>query len=146
IIVLISITKKKNKNYNKTFTGRKNIDNLKINMPGIKTTYRKIITSRFTRTLAILISSGIPLLYALDIVGKAINNKEINDRLTKEIDSISQGINLSTAIMNVGIFPPMVEAMVSVGEESGSLDQMLYKTAEFYDTEVEDSLHRMITL
>src|SRR5699024_3290515 len=132
--------------YSKTITEGKNIDNLKINMTGIKTTYRKIITSRFTRTLAILISSGIPLLYALDIVGKAINNKEINDRLTKEIDSISQGINLSTAIMNVGIFPPMVEAMVSVGEESGSLDQMLYKTAEFYDTEVEDSLHRMITL
>lgn len=132
--------------YKDTLEGRKIIDNFKISMPLVKITNIKIITSRFTRTLSILISSGIPLLEALEIAGRVLNNTVVQDRLMESIERISKGISLSQAIRDVEIFPTMVDSMISVGEESGSLDEILYKTADFYDEEVENSLQRVTTL
>lgn len=132
--------------YSSTPDGRRNIDNVKIKIPWIRTINVKIITTRFTRTLSILISSGIPLLESLDIVVKVLNNREIQYRLMKGMEDMSKGISLSKVICDVEIFPSMVEGMIKVGEESGALDEILSKTADFYDEEVEVSLQKMTTL
>ena len=121
-------------------------DNAKIKLPFIKITTAKIITSRFTRTLSTLMSSGIPLIQALEVVGKVVNNTIVKERLDNGIENIRKGVTLSKAVKDVGIFPPMVDSMIKIGEESGSLDDILYKTADFYDEEVEASLQRMTTL
>lgn len=126
--------------------GKRFFDDLKIKVPGIRVTSAKIITSRFTRTLSTLMSSGIPLLQAMEVVGKVVNNSVVHERLDNSIDSIRRGVPLSRTIKEVGIFPPMVDSMIKIGEESGSLDDILYKTADFYDEEVEASLQRMTIL
>src|SRR5699024_2960963 len=132
--------------FRSTEYGKRFFDNLKISVPGIKTINTKIITSRFTRTLSTLMASGIHLIPSIEVVGKVVNNAIIEDRLHIGIENISKGATLSKAVGDVKIFPPMVDSMIKIGEESGSLDEMLYKTADFYDEEVEESLQRMITL
>lgn len=126
--------------------GRRFFDNLKITFPGVKITSAKIITSRFTRTLSTLMSSGIPLLQAMEVVGKVVNNSIVKERLDAGTNSVRKGVPLSRAVRDVKIFPPMVDSMIKIGEESGSLDDILFKTADFYDEEVEASLQRMTTL
>jgi type IV pilus assembly protein PilC len=132
--------------FKKSPEGQRFFDNLKITIPGLKITTSKIITSRFTRTLSTLMSSGIPLLQAMEVVGKVVNNTVIQDRLEVSIENIRKGVTLSRAVKEVGVFPPMVDSMIRIGEESGSLDDMLYKTADFYDEEVEASLQKLTTL
>lgn len=132
--------------WSRTDEGAYAIDQVKIKFPGVKHTMIKLITARFTRTLSTLMSSGISLLQALQIVSKAIGNKVIEVRISESVDEIRKGMTLSNAIKNIDIFPVMVDSMVSIGEESGSLDEMLAKTADFYDEEVEVSLQRMTTL
>lgn len=126
--------------------GRNFIDGLKIKLPGVRVTNTKIITSRFTRTLSTLMASGIPLLQALEVVGKVLNNVVVQERLAASMDGIRRGAALSRAVKSMDIFPPMVDSMISIGEESGALDDILAKTADFYDDEVEMSLQRMTTL
>ena len=132
--------------YKSTYGGRKFFDNLKIKIPGVKRTNSKIITSRFTRTLSTLMSSGIPLLQSLEIVGKVVNNIIIQEEMEKGVEDIRRGVTLSRVVKNIEVFPPMVDSMIKIGEESGALDDMLYKTADFYDEEVEASLQKMTTL
>lgn len=132
--------------YKSTPEGRLSIDMLKIKIPGIKTTNQKIITSRFTRTLSTLMSSGIPLLESLQIVANVVNNAVVKEKLEEGMEGIKKGISLSQTIKDMGMFPIMVYSMLSIGEESGSLDNILLKTADFYDEEVETSLQRMTTL
>ncbi|MDR7870029.1 MAG: type II secretion system F family protein [Tissierellaceae bacterium] len=132
--------------FRSTVEGRKFIDGLKIKIPGIRVTNAKIITSRFTRTLSTLMASGIPLLQALEVVGKVLNNTVVQARLMDSMDGIRRGASLSRAVKAMEIFPPMVDSMISIGEESGALDDILAKTADFYDDEVEMSLQRMTTL
>lgn len=126
--------------------GRRFFDNLKLKLPVIKTTTSKIITSRFTRTLSTLMSSGIPLLRSMEVVGRVVNNKVVEERINEGIENIRKGTPLSRAVKDVGIFPPMVDSMIKIGEESGALDDILYKTADFYDEEVEVALQKMTTL
>lgn len=130
----------------KTEEGRRFFDNLKIMFPGIKNMNIKIITSRFTRTLSTLLSSGIPLLQALDVVSKVVDNKVVGDKLQLAKEDIRKGVPMSKTIRDIEIFPPMVDSMIGIGEESGALDDILYKTADFYDEEVENSMERMTTL
>lgn len=106
----------------------------------------KIITSRFTRTLSTLLSSGIPLLQSLNVVSKVVGNKVVANRMDKAQEEIRKGIPMSRTIRDIGLFPPMVHSMIKIGEESGALDDILYKTADFYDEEVEASLQKMTTL
>lgn len=129
-----------------TEDGKRFFDNLKIKIPGIKVTNTKIITSRFTRTLSTLMSSGIPLLQSMEVVGRVVNNKIIQERLIQAVEDLRKGVPLSRAVKDVDVFPPMVDSMLKIGEESGSLDEILYKTADFYDEEVEMSLQKMTTL
>ncbi len=132
--------------FKQTPIGRNFLDTLKLKIPIVKDTNVKIITSRFTRTLSTLISSGIPLLQSIDVVAKVVGNKVIHDRLAIAAENVRKGVALSRAVNEVGVFPPMVDSMIKIGEESGSLDDILYKTADFYDDEVEVALQRMTSL
>lgn len=130
----------------RTPSGRRFLDNLKLKIPVVKDTTVKIITSRFTRTLSTLLASGIPLIQSIEVVSKIVGNKVVYDRLEVATDDIRKGVSLSRAVRNVGVFPPMVDSMINIGEESGALDDILNKTADFYDDEVEASLQKMTTL
>ena len=87
-----------------------------------------------------------PLLQALDVVGRVVGNKIVAEKLKIAEEDIRKGIPLSRTIKDMGLFPPMVDSMIKIGEESGALDEILYKTADFYDEEVETSLERMTTM
>ena len=130
----------------KSEEGRRFFDNLKIKIPGIKNMNIKIITSRFTRTLSTLLSSGIPLLQALDVVSRVVGNNVVEDQIQLAQEDIRKGVPMSRTVRDMKIFPPMVDSMISIGEESGALDDILYKTADFYDEEVEASMEKMTTL
>lgn len=132
--------------FKRTYTGMRCFDGLKLKIPIVRDSNIKIVTSRFTRTLSTLISSGIPLIESIEVVGKVINNTVIQDKLYKSSEDIRKGKSLSSAINELGVFPPMVDSMIKIGEESGSLDEILYKTADFYDNEVEAELQRMTSL
>ena len=132
--------------YKRTLDGRRFFDKLKLRLPIIKDTSRKIITSRFTRTLSTLMDSGIPLIRSMEVVSKVVNNLPIEEKINQSIEQIRKGVPLSRAISDVGVFPPMVDSMVKIGEESGSLDDILLKTADFYDDEVEAALQKLTTL
>lgn len=132
--------------FKRTNSGKIILDGLKLKIPVVKDTNVKIITARFTRTLSTLISSGMPLLQSIEIVGRVVGNKVIQDRLEIAVEDIRKGVSLSRTIAEVRVFPPMVDSMIRIGEESGALDDILYKTADFYDDEVEVALQRMTTL
>lgn len=132
--------------YKKSEEGTKFFDSLKLRIPIVKKTTTMIVTSRFTRTLSTLLSSGIPLIQAMEVVAKVVNNSIIEERLLFGIESIRKGVSLSRTVKDVGIFPPMVDSMIRIGEESGSLDDMLYKTADFYDEETEASIQRLTSM
>ena len=132
--------------YKKSEEGTKVFDSLKLRLPIVKGTTKMIITSRFTRTLSTLLSSGIPLIQSMEVVSRVVDNTVIEERLLSGIENIRKGVSLSRTVKDVGIFPPMVDSMIRIGEESGSLDDMLYKTADFYDEEVETSLQKLTSM
>ena len=132
--------------FRNTPSGRTFLDSLKLMIPIVKDTNVKIITSRFTRTLSTLLASGIPLIQSIEVVSRIVGNKVVHDRLELATDNIRRGMTLSRAVRNVAVFPPMVDSMINIGEESGALDDILSKTADFYDDEVESALQRMTTL
>ncbi len=126
--------------------GRRLYDGMKLKLPIIKGTTAKIVTSRFTRTLSTLMSSGIPLLRSMEVVSRVVNNKVVEEKLISGIEDIRRGVPLSRMIRDVEIFPPMVDSMVKIGEESGALDDILLKTADFYDEEVDVALTRLTSM
>jgi len=132
--------------YSQTESGSLLFDSIKIKMPGIKKINIKIITSRFARTLATLMASGISLLEALDAVSKVVGNKVVAQGIRKAKEDVRKGAPLSRTIKEMNVFPPMLNSMLKVGEESGSLDEILTKTADFYDEEAEVSLQNMTTM
>lgn len=123
--------------YSKTDKGRYNIDWLKLRIPLIGDLIRKSAISRFSRTLGTLISSGVSILEALDITARASGNRVIHDAIKKSVLSIAEGETITQPLKQCGVFPPMVTQMISVGEKTGGLDEMLSKIADFYDEEVD---------
>jgi len=117
---------------NRCYKSRLVLDMLKIKMPVIKDTNIKVATSQFTRILSILLASGIPLVQSIETVSKVIGNRYISKKLEEVKEDVSKGIPLSKTIKNIEIFPPMVDSMINVGEESGALDELLNKCADFY--------------
>lgn len=134
------------KTYKSTYAGKRFFDRLKLKIPIVKDTSVKIVTSRFTRTLSTLISSGIPLLDGLEMVAKVVGNTIVEDKLGLAAEDVQKGVPLSRATRETGIFPPMVDSMIKIGEESGAIDDILFKTADFYDDEVETALNRMTAM
>lgn len=127
----------------RTEGGRMFFDTLKLRIPIFKNVNIKIATSRFTRTLSTLLSSGIPLMQGLDIVSKVVDNKNISMKLEEAREDVRKGVPLSSTIKSTATFPPMVDSMIKIGEESGDLDGILNRSADFYDEEVEVALQKM---
>ncbi|MEZ4651141.1 MAG: type II secretion system F family protein [Candidatus Eisenbacteria bacterium] len=120
----------------KTETGRMKFDAFFLKMPVFGTILRKASIARFTRTLGTMISSGVPILSALDITARTAGNKVIEQAILMTKASIGEGETIAAPLKESKVFPPMVVQMISVGEETGALDKMLDKIANFYDEEV----------
>jgi type IV pilus assembly protein PilC len=132
--------------YYKTEGGRLNIDRLLLKLPALGPVVRKGSVARFTRTLGTLISSGVPILNGLEITARTAGNKVIEDAVLQTRESISQGNTIAEPLRQAGVFPPMVTQMISVGEQTGALDEMLEKIATFYDDEVDTAVDTMTSI
>jgi type IV pilus assembly protein PilC len=131
----------------KTSKGRLLVDSLILKSPIIGDVVRKVAIARFTRTLGTMISSGVPILDGLDIVGRTAGNMVVQNAIDATRKSISEGKSFAEPLTATGVFPPMVVQMIAVGESTGALDSMLSKIADFYDEEVDaavDALTSMI--
>ena len=126
--------------YKKTDKGIDAISRMKIKMPLLASLNKKIITARFTRTMSTLLSSGISLIDALPIVSEIIGNRVAEEELARVRERIVRGEGLSAPINESVVFPELLSSMIKIGEESGSLDDILNKTADFYDEEVDQAI------
>lgn len=134
------------KSYLATEEGLRNWHGLELKIPLVGNTITKISAVRFSRTLATLLSSGMTLLHALEIVIKVVGNRVIMDGLNVTKEDIRKGMNLSQSLHKVSALPPMVYSMVGIGEESGTMERMLEKCAEYYDDEVENAIQKLISM
>ncbi len=126
--------------------GRLLVDGVQLKFPIIKGITEKIVTSRFTRTLSTLSASGVPLLQSLEIIANVVGNKIVGYKLSIAKEEVEKGVSLSNTIKDIDVFPLMVTSMIEIGEESGSLDEILEKTAVFYDNELEADLQKLTTM
>jgi type IV pilus assembly protein PilC len=132
--------------WHKTEKGRFTVDKFLLKTPVIGQVIRKTAIARFSRTLGVLISSGVPILHALDITAKTSGNMIIQGAIERVAKSISEGHNITTPLGESGVFPPMVVQLVAVGEQTGRLAEMLGKIADFYDEEVDAAVSAMTSL
>ena len=132
--------------YVSTPTGKLQYDRFKLKLPVFGMLIRKVAVSRFCRTLGALLQSGVPIMQALEIVGKASGNEVIAQTVQRVRESVREGESIALPLQLSGIFPPLVTQMVAVGEETGNLDGMLAKISDFYDTEVEYMLASLTSL
>lgn len=122
------------------------VDNWILFVPVFGPLLRKVVVARFSRTLSTMITSGVPILNALDIVSRTSGNKTVELAVLDAKKSISEGQTLSEPLDETGIFPPMVIHMISIGETTGALDSMLGKIADFYDDEVDVAVDTLTSL
>jgi type IV pilus assembly protein PilC len=134
------------KKYAKTEKGIKKLDSIALNLPVFGILLKKVAIAKFTRTLGTLIKSGVPILQGLETVAKTSGNKIIEEAIYKSRDSIKEGGRISDPLKKANIFPPMVIQMISVGEETGGLDGMLNKIADFYDQEVDTAVKGLTSM
>ena len=129
-----------------TQVGRKKFDQFKLDVPIFGTLLRKVAVARFSRTLSTLIRSGVPILGALEIVGKTSGNTVIEAAVEAARVGIREGESISAPLAKSKAFPPMVTRMISVGEESGELEKMLTKVADFYEDQVDAAVSGLTSL
>ncbi len=134
------------KRYRDTSDGRFHTDRLLLKIPVMGDLAKKSAVAQFSRTLGTLLSSGVSILEALDITAKTASNMVVRRALQSMIGAISEGKTITEPMKATGVFPPMVIQMVAVGEESGGLDQMLNKIADFYDEEVNAAVETLTSL
>ncbi len=134
------------KKYYATSDGRLMIDRLMLKMPVLGDVLRKSAVSRFTRTLGTLISSGVSILDGLEITAKTSGNRVIQDAIMASRASIAGGDTIAAPLQKSAVFPPMVISMIAVGEQTGGLDEMLSKIADFYDEEVDAAVSGLLSL
>lgn len=132
--------------YRKTPAGKYNIELFILRIPVFGTIIKKAGISRFARTLGTLINSGVPILQALRIVETTVGNAAIAKIVSIVADNVNRGESMATPLRDNKIFPPMVGHMVSIGEESGTLDTILNKIADFYDSEVDSTVKRLSSI
>jgi type IV pilus assembly protein PilC len=126
--------------------GRKVLDRLLLRVPVIGPVLRKIIVARFTRTLGTLLTSGVPILDALDICAKTAGNVVVAAAIQHTRAKISEGLDMAGPLAETAVFPSMVTQMIGVGEQTGAMDQMLQKIADFYEDEVDVAVAGMTAL
>ncbi|MGO9952787.1 MAG: type II secretion system F family protein [Dissulfurispiraceae bacterium] len=132
--------------YRKTPAGHMNTDRLFLKIPIIGNLIRKVAVARFSRTLGTLISSGVPILDAHEICAKSAGNKVVEKVVFEVKREVASGKTVSEPLAKSDVFPPMVVQMISVGESTGALDQMLSKISDFYDDEVDNSVQNLTVL
>ncbi len=126
--------------WKRTPTGALTADKMLLAMPVLGNLARKSAIARFTRTLGTLLASGVSILEALEITAKTAGNLVIANAINKSVMAIAEGDTITGPLKESGVFPPMVTQMISVGEKTGGLDEMLNKIADFYDEEVDDAV------
>lgn len=142
IIALVIILKK----INRTREGKHFFDRTKLKLPVFGELLRKIAITRFAGTLSTLITSGVPILQALDIVRDTSGNEVISRAMEKVYQSVKDGESIHEPLRTCKVFPPLVVHMVAVGEETGAIDQMLTKVAEAYEREVDDTVNALTSI
>jgi type IV pilus assembly protein PilC len=125
---------------------QRTMDRLLLKAPIFGDVVMKATVARWTRTLATMFAAGVPLVESLDSVGGAAGNAVYLDATRKIQNEVSTGTSLTVAMQNSEVFPSMVTQMVSIGEESGALDQMLGKVADFYEAEVDEAVESLSSL
>jgi type IV pilus assembly protein PilC len=134
------------KRYYATSGGRLAIDRMLLKFPILGDVLRKSAVSRFTRTLGTLISSGVSILEGLEITAKTAGNRVIQDAIMESRASIAGGESIAAPLQKSQVFPPMVISMIAVGEQTGGLDEMLSKIADFYDEEVDAAVSGLLSM
>lgn len=134
------------RSYYRTSNGEKTIDTILLKMPVLGDLLRKAAVARFTRTLGTLVSSGVAILEGLEITAKTAGNRVIQDAVMESRASIAGGDTISGPLKKSGAFPPMVVQMINVGEQTGGLDEMLSKIADFYDDEVDNAVSALLSV
>src|SRR5258705_13151321 len=132
--------------YYRTPGGRRIIDRLLLKIPILGDIMRKIAVSRFSRTLSTLLSSGVPILQSLDITARTAGNVIIEEAITKVRVGVEQGESFVEPLKATEVFPHMVAQMIGIGEQTGALDSMLGKIADFYEQEVDSAIANLLTL
>ncbi|MEX2458750.1 MAG: type II secretion system F family protein [Actinomycetota bacterium] len=132
--------------WKKTNSGRRQWDTIKLKVPVFGPLFHKTALSRFARTLAALLRAGVPILQSLDIVTETVNNELISMAITDVKDSVQQGESLARPLQNHAVFPTMLVQMLAVGEETGAVDSMLEKVADFYDNEISATVEALTSL
>lgn len=130
----------------RTDKGRLKFDRLKFRVPVFGELIKKVVLSRFSRTLATLVRSGVPILRSLDIVGKTAGNYAMELAVVDAAQKVKGGESIASPLEETGMFPPMVVRMISVGEKTGRVDTMLEKIADFYDEQVNTTLAGLTAL
>jgi len=146
VIVGIGILILAFRTYISTESGLRKYHALLFKIPVVGNTIVKISAVRFTRTLGTLLSSGMTLIQSLEIVIKVVGNRVIMDALDVTKEDIRKGMSLSQSLRKVSSLPPMVYSMIGIGEESGTMEKMLDKCAEYYDDEVENAIQKLVGL
>jgi type IV pilus assembly protein PilC len=134
------------RSYYATSAGRLQIDSLMLKAPVLGDVIRKSAVSRFTRTLGTLVSSGVSILEGLEITAKTAGNQVVHNAVMESRQSIAGGETIAAPLEKSKVFPPMVISMIAVGEQTGGLDEMLSKIADFYDEEVDVAVSSLISL
>jgi type IV pilus assembly protein PilC len=142
IAIVVTLIRK----YYATNDGKLQIDRLLLKAPVLGDVLRKSAVSRFTRTLGTLISSGVSILDGLEITAKTSGNRVIQDAIMESRASIAGGETIAAPLKKSAVFPPMVISMIAVGEQTGGLDEMLSKIADFYDEEVDAAVSGLLAL
>ncbi len=134
------------KKFYRTEKGREIVDKLLLKLPVFGDLLRKVAVAKFTRTMGTMLSSGVAILEALDIVAKTAGNKTVENAIYKVRKGIAEGRTMADPLAQSGVFPSMVCQMISVGESTGALDAMLGKIADFYDEEVDQAVENLTSL
>jgi type IV pilus assembly protein PilC len=145
-IIAVVLAVQSLRKYYATLDGQLRIDRMLLKAPVLGDVIRKSAVSRFTRTLGTLISSGVSILDGLEITAKTAGNRVISDAIMASRASIAGGDTISAPLAKSGVFPPMVISMIAVGEQTGGLDEMLSKIADFYDEEVDAAVGGLLAL
>ncbi len=132
--------------YARTVTGRRVYDTLKLRMPPVAALFRKMYMARFARTGSTLVAAGVPLLQVLTVTSDAVSNVLVQDSIKKASDKVKGGKSLSDSLQGDPNFLPLVPNMIHIGEESGSLEKMLAKCADYYEKEVDEAIKNISTI
>src|SRR5258706_8865453 len=134
------------KQYRKTEIGKRNIDAFTLKLPVFALLLKKVAVTKFTRSFGTLVKSGVPILQALETVAKTSGNMVIEIAIMAAREAVKEGERIATPLKKANVFPPMVIQMVAIGEETGNLDAMLSKIADFYDQEVDTAVKSLTSL